>query len=271
MTLRCLAGLMVAALPPGTNLAVYLVDDGSTDGTGDAVAQDFPQVHLLRGDGSLYWGGGMRMAFAAAMKDGHDFYLWLNDDVELFPQAIGKMIEAHQSKSHHGEEPVIIVGACCDSHTKRTTYGGRVHCGWHPLNFELVEPDPEQPVPCETMNGNVVLISHTAAKRTGNLDPRFTQNIGDIDYGLRAGRSGVKLWIAPGYVASCEANIAIPVPYRADRPLLTRLKAVNSPLGRPVREWMLYGWRHGGILGLLASLAGYWRVFWPPRPEPKPQ
>ena len=60
-TLRALASLREQVLPDGTALQVCLVDDGSTDGTGAAVAEQFPEVKLLQGDGQLFWAGGMRL------------------------------------------------------------------------------------------------------------------------------------------------------------------------------------------------------------------
>lgn len=63
--------------------AVYLVNDGCTDGTPEAVAESYPQTHIIRGDGSLFWNQGMRAAWTAAAADGQDFYLWLNDDTIL--------------------------------------------------------------------------------------------------------------------------------------------------------------------------------------------
>ena len=87
-TLACLDALYRCDLPAGVGLSAVLVDDGSRDGTGDAVRQRFPQVEVLRGDGSLYWSGGMRMAWARAMAQGFDDYLWLNDDTILDRHAI---------------------------------------------------------------------------------------------------------------------------------------------------------------------------------------
>lgn len=79
-TLKCLGSLLADS---EHNLQVYMVDDGSTDGTGDAVKVSFPQVNVIRGDGNLFWNRGMHMAFSKAVEVGYDFYLWVNDDVEF--------------------------------------------------------------------------------------------------------------------------------------------------------------------------------------------
>ena len=57
-TLRCLRALYEQELPAGAMLRVVLTDDGSSDGTGDAVRTEFPGVVVLQGDGNQYWVGG---------------------------------------------------------------------------------------------------------------------------------------------------------------------------------------------------------------------
>ena len=264
-TLCCLGSLAAAALSPGVSLAVYLVDDASTDGTGEAVAKEFPCVRLLKGTGSLYWGGGMRHAFGMALKDGHDFYLWLNDDVGLYPGALTTLVETYRRIVARNSEPAIIVGACCDPEMGRMVYSGQKRATWHPLNFEKIEPDARAPIACETMNGNVVLISAAVAARIGNIDRRFIHQMGDLDYGLRARRCGIPIWIAPGYVASCKPNPHAPKWKSASLPFGERLKLVNAPLGLPLLPWLTFGWRHGGVLGLLMAFYGYREVFLPRR------
>ena len=82
MTLACLEALRTQQVPDGT-VDVFVVDDGSTDGTAQAVVQHHPDVRLLHGDGQLYWNGGMRLALAEAMEGDYDYYLWINDDTRL--------------------------------------------------------------------------------------------------------------------------------------------------------------------------------------------
>ena len=77
-TMACLDALLTSDLVTDTALEVFLIDDGSTDGTSNAVSSLYPAVHLIAGDGNLYWNGGMRVAFAAAMHKGFYFNILVN-------------------------------------------------------------------------------------------------------------------------------------------------------------------------------------------------
>ncbi len=80
-TVACLESLMRQEPVEGLELTVWLVDDGSTDGTAEAVQRVVPGIRLMTGSGSLFWCGGMRAAWAAAAGTQPEAYLWLNDDV----------------------------------------------------------------------------------------------------------------------------------------------------------------------------------------------
>lgn len=259
-TLRCLRDLFGAQLPAGVALAVYLVDDASTDGTAEAVAASFPAVTLMRGAGNLYWGGAMRQALGRAMETGHDFYLWLNDDIEIFPDALAKAIATHDALALTGEQ-AIVVGATRD-HQGVTTYSGMRRFGANPVGFRKIEPDADAPTRCDTSNGNFVLIPAAAALAVGNIDPRFTHRIGDVDYVLRARQHGFSCWICPGHVAFCDRNEMAVAWQTRGYSLRRRWQMLTSPLGLPPREWLVYGYRHGGLLGVTAALLNYrWLLF----------
>src|SRR3978361_250242 len=78
LTIAALDSLFLQRKSIAKQIKVYLVDDASYDGTSDAVNELFPEVQLIQGDGSLFWNGGMRLAFAAAIEHGYDQYLWFN-------------------------------------------------------------------------------------------------------------------------------------------------------------------------------------------------
>ncbi|MGA7675787.1 MAG: glycosyltransferase family 2 protein [Rhizomicrobium sp.] len=261
-TLRCLRNLLSAKLPPFYALEIYLVDDASPDGTADAVRTEFPGVAIYESSGNLFWGGGMRQAISEAMERGHDFYLWLNDDVEILSDAFCRVIETYEQVSSGGRTPAIVLAATCDQDGK-TTYSGMRRMGFNPLGFRRVEPDRERPVRCDTMNGNFVLVPARIANVVGNIDARFKHRIGDIDYGLRVCRAGFEVWLAPGYAGFCPANTSAGVWASANYSFRQRWQHVRSPLGAPFWEWIVFGYRHGGILGLGSVLMQYRWLFFP--------
>jgi GT2 family glycosyltransferase len=246
-TLACLRTLFAQSEVEQLELAVYLVDDGSTDGTQEAVAGEFPMVRLLSGDGTLFWSGGMRRAFGAALEKGYPAYLWLNDDTILKADALRTILDAHQwvCKEHSGAGVIVGSTLCPDS--GEHTYGGVVRTGrLRRLGFRLVTPS-HQPIRCHTFNGNVVLVPDSIARRVGSISPEFTHGFSDRDYGLRAEKLGFKCWVAPGYVGHCGRN----PPARwtdSSMPFGERWSLFTSPKGLPPREWATYARRHGGPL-----------------------
>ena len=69
-TLRCLESLALEKrVGVGQwKIDVFLVDDGSTDGTDEAVKATFPKVNVIRGTGNLYWAKGMELAWKTCLQ-----------------------------------------------------------------------------------------------------------------------------------------------------------------------------------------------------------
>lgn len=252
-TLACLDALFKNTLPENCSLDVFLVDDGSTDGTEQAVRERYTQANIFKGDGSLYWNGGMRVAFAAAMEKGFDYYLWLNDDTHLYPNALDALISTHERLSKVDRAPLIIVGSTQDIDIAKLTYGGmRRVSKWLLLRMGKVMPQTEA-VQCDTMNGNCVLLSRSVVKLVGNLDGSYTHSMGDIDYGFRARKLGCKIWVVPGFVGTCDLNTGKGMWADVRLPLQERWKRMLGPKGLPPKEWLAFTHRHGGWL---------WPVLW---------
>ena len=244
LTLACLRAIEAQKASVDARIEVFLTDDASTDGTGEAVRSEFPDVHLLEGDGSLYWNGGMRKAFAAAQAQDFDYYLWLNDDTKLDEGAVAGLLAAQQKLSGARSEPVIVVGTTRDPDTGALTYGGQIRGSTlRPLRFTLAEPLPDRPRQVDTMNGNCVLIERTVAQRLGNIAPHYVQQMGDHDYGFRAGLAGCTVWVAPGTVGTCAANPA----RRTDgQPLLVELRRLGDIKVLPPGPWATFCRRWAG-------------------------
>jgi GT2 family glycosyltransferase len=260
-TLACLEALFQQEIPSNVEIQVYLVDDGSTDGTGETVRLNYPEVKVLEGNGNLFWNRGMHLAFGEAIKYDYDYYLWLNDDTLLYPKAIDTLLATSQNLIQQGHTQAVVVGSTQDPITGLLSYGGMIQSSWwHPLKFDLVEPDKEAK-PCLTLNGNCVLISRKVVQVVGNLDSSFIHSTGDFDYGLRTNKLGGSVWIAPGYIGSCEYN---PLRQQAwEEPSLTlsqRWEKINQPRGLPIMEWKVFTQRHAGLLWMFYWLLPYLRM-----------
>jgi GT2 family glycosyltransferase len=256
-TLACLDALARQRAIEQVQIDVYLVDDGCTDGTGAAVRKQYPQVIVLEGDGNLYWCGGMRMAWAEAMKGDYDYYLWLNDDTVLFEDAVRVLLmTAKQTHEEKGKEG-IVVGSCRVPETGEHSYGGSIR----KERGRRVIPG-EYPQSCDLINGNIVLIPRGVWKAVGNISPEFVHLGGDNDYGLRAKKAGFELWVAPGYQGLCA-----PHPYAlwADPnvSLRQRWHHLRSPKGQRPYEVYVYARRHSGFFWPLDLLKLYFRVLFP--------
>ncbi|HIT82429.1 MAG TPA: glycosyltransferase family 2 protein [Candidatus Caccoplasma merdavium] len=236
-TLRCLHDLFAQEPVDGYAIDVWLTDDGCTDGTAEAIAKHYPEVHIVQGDGNLYWNRGMYTAWqAAATYCDYDFYLWLNDDTFTYPFMLQELCRAAENTNNHA----IIVGATQSLAHDRTTYGGRRNKKIPALDGTLQKVD--------FFNGNIVLIPRYVYNKIGNLDYYFSHGIGDFDYGLRAVKSGIEIFQAGRYVGECDLHESINKWCNPEIPYRERRKMLHNPVGLIPKEIFYFEKRHYGLI-----------------------
>ena len=244
-TIKCLKSLFNQRLPADINLKVYLVDDASTDGTSQLVNSIFPSVKIFKGTGDLYWNRGMHLAWKKALltEIDYDFFLWLNDDVQLKDMGLSNLINDATKKNNS-----IICGVMESKISKgKVTYGGRY------LNEVLVKPSGF-PKSCELINGNMVIVPKSIVDDIGILDNFYTHAIGDFEYGLRAIKNGYKCYISSLTVGFCEKNSS-PPDWRSNKiNIINRIKSLYSPLGycHPY-HFFVFKYKYFGLMSALRT------------------
>ncbi len=191
----------------GFAVHIIIVDDGSTDGTSDAIRQNFPEVQIVAGDGNLHYAAGTNRGISAALERKPDFILTANDDAVFHEQFLQRLIKTANIN------PRSIVGALLLlwSEPHKVFQVGQVwntfKGGWDiPENLTAFNV-PQAAFEVECLVGNCVLFPVEAVRENGLMDEEnFPHGWGDAQYLMRMRKAGWKLLVEPKAFVWCEPN-----------------------------------------------------------------
>lgn len=230
-TLGCLQSLMNQRLPKDVALEIFLTDDNSSDGTAYAVQTNFRGVHIFRGTGDMYWAGGMRHSWRKAIPYKPDYYLLLNDDTTLLPDAISLLLST-------GDRDSISVGCTCDQNSGMITYGGWRRSSPFRWKSDRVHA-PDKVMPCDFANANILLVPDVVVAKIGILADHFTHGLADYDYTLKARKAGFTLHVTPGFLGTCTNDHGNAWLSRKTT-LKERLEFLRNPKGHAYEEFLQF-------------------------------
>ena len=183
-TLACLGNLKKCGALQRYHMVI--VDDGSTDGTTEAINSLYPDVTVLPGDGDLWWTGAMARGMQYAHEQGAEYFIWLNDDCIPEPDTLPKLVDFMQT------HPDTIVGPTCYTYKSNSVvkednaFRGRKSCAAAPGEVIFVDG----------LSGWCVGIPASVFRKIGPPNAnKFPHYSGDDTYTLKATRSGFKAYV----------------------------------------------------------------------------
>ena len=190
---------------------VFLTDDGCTDGTVEAaqsVVLDQQKLHILHGDGNLYWAGGMRFCWREAMKR-HvewDYYLLLNDDTELMTNVFHELFFAETyAVRNFGKEGIVSGITCSKINKNELTYGGDVWMNRFLAKRKSLTPNG-RPQLCDLTNANILLVPKSVVDGIGIFYEGYRHGKADYDYSVMARKAGYPVILTANYCGYCERD-----------------------------------------------------------------
>jgi len=229
LTLECLKSLFSIDLD-GIDLSVTVVDDGSTDGTAEAISSAFPDVKIISGNGDLWYTAGMNLGIKAALEKEPDYILGFNNDSVFDKKFLINMVDTAEKVDRS------VIGAVLIDWEDRNSifqvspqwnvwWGGLRH--WRKQTLDTLPTSPwEVPI----IVGNCVLIPAEALKAAGLMDEQRLPQFGDAGLTPKMKKLGWKLLIDPRVCVYCKPN-DIPVSFGA-LSIKDKYKALfNDPYG----------------------------------------
>jgi hypothetical protein len=196
-TLALLPTLERCRLPEGWRARVLVVDNGSTDGSAEAIRAALPEVEVLALAENRRFAGGNNAGITHALAGGADAVMLLNNDTEADPGMLEHLLLALDERPGAALAPLIYFGAP----SRRIWYaGGRLvpALGWASHRGLRALDEGRYRALEETgyLTGCALLAPRAAWERVGLLDERYFIYAEDADWCLRARAAGVPLlWV----------------------------------------------------------------------------
>ncbi|MDD3225123.1 MAG: glycosyltransferase family 2 protein [Clostridium sp.] len=188
-TIRCLESLKKIN---NKNVEIIVVDDASTDNSASIIKREFTNVKVLKGNGDLWWSGGVNLGIKYSIVHKSNYIVLLNNDNIVKEDFLDKLLRC--SKDNPND---IITSIVLDSKTDELIHaGGYVsNTGLRLYNKEFNRLN-EKNISVEWCGGMGVLIPVDIFKDIGYFNEiEFPQYYGDADFMFRARKNNHKVLV----------------------------------------------------------------------------
>lgn len=284
LTLDCLASLKAMHYPVD-RLLLIVVDNGSADGTAQAIRERYPDVVVLENGENLGFAEGNNIGIRYAMEHGAEYVMLLNNDTVVDTTMLTNLLDISESdptigivgpKMLYFEPPDVIWSA---GNRIDWATGGLIRLQAEQLDNAA----DETPADVDYITGCGICLRRAVIEQVGMLDPRFFIYYEESDWCLRAQQAGWRVVYVPQarlwHKVSAAMGTASPATdyYMARNVLLFIVKHQSGPTkarlmaqvaGRTLLAITAYTIKsHGGrripnrnarLLALRDALLGHW-------------
>jgi len=196
LTFECLKSLEKIAYK---NHTVFLVDNGSVDGSGDKLYSEFSNTFYFKNEKNIGFTGANNLAIEKAIKQNIEYVLLLNSDTEVAPNFLGHLVKRMENdKTLAAVQPLIL------NYGKQDTIwnaGGSFN-RFFGLSItrnknKTYTPELKIDTLTEWISGCCILVKTDVIKEIGLLDDCFFAYFEDVDWSIRMKSKGYKLGVEP--------------------------------------------------------------------------
>lgn len=184
---------------------IVVADNGSTDGSADWVAANWPSVRTVRLDRNYGFTGGYNRALREIDAD---YYVLLNSDIEVGEGWLEPLVTFMEEHPDVGVcQPKVRSVARRDEFEYAGAAGGFIDSYGYPFcrgrilsNIETDNGQYDEPVECFWATGACMMVRSALYHHLGGLDEAFFAHMEEIDFCWRAKLLGYRVWCVPASV-----------------------------------------------------------------------
>lgn len=205
----CLASLLAdVQMFKRSNVETFVVDNASSDGSGDMVRERFPWVRLIENRENVGFARANNQGIQASTGQ---YVLLLNSDTVVHPAALGTLVafmDAHPQAGACGPRLLNDDGSLQPSAHPMLTPGREfwrlafLDGLWPRAAYRQEQWDTVTPRPVEVIKGACLLLRRAALDQVGLLDDRYFMYTEEVDLCYRLAQAGWGLWVTPQAVVT---------------------------------------------------------------------